>query len=123
MMPWKRWSWRYRIGALFALMLLLQGASCPQITNILPRYQVPGIGSVVPEKYYSSDLGKHYYVVEYPQTLNGFTTYTHGYYYEGSAQYQTIDNYFRAHPELSVVSFERFGTPGAASTLPTPPVQ
>ncbi len=123
MMPWKRWSWRYRLGVLFALMLLLQGASCPRITNMLPRYQVPGAGSVVPEKYYAPNLGKHYYVVEHPQTLNDVTTYTYGYYYEGSAEYQTIDNYFRAHPDLPVVSFERFGIPGAAGSLPAPAAQ
>jgi hypothetical protein len=123
MTTWKRWTWRYRIGALFALMLLLQGASCPEITNMLPRYQVPGVGSVVPEKYYASNVGKHYYVVERPQTLNGVTTYVYSYYYEGSPQYQAIDTYFRAHAELPVVGFERFGIPGSAGSLPTPPVQ
>ena len=109
---------------LAALLLLLQGASCPEITNMLPRYQVPGIsGGVVPEKYYASNVGKHYYVVEHPQTLNGITTYVYSYYYEGSPQYQAIDNYFRAHPELPVISLERFDTPGGANSLPPPPVQ
>lgn len=123
MTTWKRWSWRYRIGALFALTLLLQGASCPQITKILPRYQVPGIGSVVPERSYDANVGKYYYRVEYKHVVNGMTYYTHGWYYEGSWQYQTIDNYFRAHPDLPVLGLDRYATPGGASALPPPAVQ
>lgn len=123
MTPWKQWSWRYRIGVLFTLMLLLQGASCPKLTKLLPAYQVPGVGSVVPEKYYSSDLGKHYYLIENKSTVNGYTSVGYGYYYEGSWQFQAIDDYFRAHPELPVISLDRFDAPGGASSLPPPAVQ
>ena len=118
MTTWKRWPWSYRVGVLFALALLLQGASCPYIDSLLPRYQVPGIGAVIAQRYYNAHTGQHYFKIDRPETLAGKTYYGESYCYEGSEAYQTIDTYFRVHTELQVADFDRSAIPGGAASLP-----
>jgi hypothetical protein len=120
MSTWKRWPWRYRLGALFALMLLLQGASCPQIAKILPTYAVPGVGDVVPEKFYDRDLDRYYYTVRV-KYADDPPRYYDQHHHQGSPEYQAIDSFFKAHPEFYVV--DRDVIPGGAARHPPPPVQ
>jgi hypothetical protein len=120
MSTWKRWPWRYRLGALFALMLLLQGASCPQIAELLPTYAVPGVGDVVPEKYYESDIDRYSYKVRVKYADNP-PRYVYERFYQGTPEYQAIDTFFRTHPEFYVV--DRDVIPGGAAVHPPPPVQ
>ena len=119
MTTWKRWPWYYRVGALFALALLLQGASCPYVVNFLPRYQVPGVsGNVIPEKYVDG-YGRRYYVVEHVQTRDGRDYPYMSYHYYDSAEYQRIDAYFRVHTELQVIGYDRSAIPGGTGALPS----
>lgn len=120
MAAWNRWSWRYRAGVLLALMLLLQGASCPEIAKILPTYAVPGIGDVVPEKYYESDIDRYSYLVRKKYADNP-PRYVYERFYQGTPEYQAIETFFRTHPEFYVV--DRDVIPGAVAVSPPPPVQ
>jgi hypothetical protein len=119
---WKRWSWRYRLGALFALMLLLQGASCPLDLFQRPTVAVPGVGNVIFE-YFSDDPSNGYFLVEQIDR-NGARGFRRVYY--PSREYVIIlgtfinrGDYVPGQWWLSGLA----GLPGAAGTFPTPPVQ
>jgi len=114
MSTWKRWSWRYRIGVLFALMMLLQGASCPTYLDET-AYSVPGIEGKVIAKRYVTDSGRHYYLIEIPGP-NGTQDYR--YAYDDSAAYQVIENYFLGSPNISVNGLDRAGLPGGSGAPP-----
>jgi hypothetical protein len=120
-MPWKRWSLPYRIGILFALMMLLQGASCLAVSDLIPSFTVPGAGGKVYAEVFRSANGVPYYQVLVRD--DGKTRYF-TYVYPGNPQYDAIVNFFRSHPEITVYDFfAPASVPGAAGSPPPPPLQ
>lgn len=121
MSAWKRWSWRYRVGALFALALLLQGASCPVDVFQRPTVAVPGVGNVIPE-YFKDGPANGYFLVEQIDR-NGARGFRRVYY--PSREYMIILGIFiqRGDNVPGQWWHSSPGIPGASGTLPTPPVQ
>lgn len=121
MSTWKRWSWRYRIGVLFALMMLLQGASCPLPNNNTPTFMVPGVKGPVLAQRFTDDRGRRYFmVVTYEK--DGVRGYRYVFQDENATEYAIIDQHFYfVNSPASVVS-DRAGLPGA-SGAPPPPAQ
>jgi hypothetical protein len=120
MTTWNRWPWRYRLGALFALMMLLQGASCPLDVFQRQTYTVPSVrGGVIAERFID-DSGRHYFLIE-EIDRNGARGFRRAYI--GSPDYQTIMVYFWANRDTFPVVFDRAGVPGGAGSLPVPAVQ
>lgn len=122
MTTWKRWSWRYRLLALGALLLLLQGASCPVDLLSRPTYVVPttsGNLRVIGEAF-TDEQGRSYFLVEdvTPGGARGLRRV-----YPGTAEYFFLVTWFEKSRIENTGPFDRSGIPGAASTLPAPPVQ
>lgn len=122
MTTWKRWSWRYRIGALFALVLLLQGAACPLPPDNTPTYDVRNVGKVVGQRYYDSRKNQYYFLVVVEEK-DGAKGYRYVYERDNAAEYWYIDftllNIY-GHPPGTP---DRAGIPGGAGGLPAPAVQ
>jgi hypothetical protein len=122
MSTWKRWPWRYRLGALFALMLLLQGANCPlhvfqQQTYKVPSDAVPGR---VIATWFTDENGEQYFLMEEIDSRTGARGFRR--VYPDSGAYWAILIYFRTHPEFAGV-FDRQVIPGGVVRHPPPPVQ
>lgn len=117
-LPWKRWSWRYRLGILFALMLLLQGATCP-IAESTPAFTVPGVGPVFADTEYDDATGRFGYVIK--RIVPGTGRYER--VYPGDPRYAIIQKFFQTHPLLPPNQADRAGIPGGIGVLPAPPVQ
>lgn len=120
MTTWKRWSWRYRVGALFALALLLQGASCPVDVLTRPTYYVPAVNKRVIAEYFIDEHGNPYFLVETIDSTGarGFRRTVFN-----SPEYIFILLYFVQFQDDFPGIFDRAGTPGGTGTLPTPAVQ
>lgn len=123
MTAWKRWSWRYRIGALFALALLLQGANCPLDVFQRTTVNVPGVGNVIAE-YFKDGPASGYFLVEQIEG-DGARGFRRVYY--PSPEYFIILGFFQQRgdhvPGQWWLQGQAAGLPGAAGTLPAPPVQ
>lgn len=122
MTAWRRWSWRYRVGALFALALLLQGASCPVDLLSRPTYVVrtnSGDLKVIGEVF-TDEKGETYFLVEdiTPSGARGLRRV-----YPGTLEYYLIVIWFETSRTEGTGPFDRSGFPGASGTLPAPPVQ
>jgi hypothetical protein len=120
MTAWKRWSWRYRVVALFALALLLQGASCPVDIFQRPTFPVPGVGNVITERFID-DTGAGYFLVEQidKNGARGFRRY-----YYPSREYVIIIGYITQRGDyLPGMWYPASSVPGAVGTLPSPPLQ
>jgi hypothetical protein len=120
---WTRWSWRYRLGALFALMLLLQGASCPLDLFQRATVAVPGVGNVIFE-YFRDGPANGYFLVE-EITAGGARGFRRVYY--PSREYMIILGTFINRgdnvPGQWWLDGGGSGLPGATGTSPIPPVQ
>ena len=124
MSAWKRWSWRYRVGALFALALLLQGASCPLDLFSRPTFFVPtssdGDGLRVIGELFTDEKGDHYYLVETigPGGARGFRRV-----YPGSLDYIRISWWWPTVVGQNNRPPDRSSIPGGSGMMPNPPVQ
>jgi hypothetical protein len=119
MSTWKRWSWRYRLGALFALALLLQGSYCPLFGQTGynfndPSFTVPGVGEVFLLK--DRNTGEYVLKVIDPATRRFVRIGP------GDPRFPAIDAVFRAMHVPQNPS-DRAGLPGGSGTAPLPPVQ
>ena len=121
MTAWTRWSRRYRVGALFALALLLQGASCPLDLFQRTTVNVPGVGNVIAERFID-ESGNGYFMVE-EIDRNGARGFRRVYY--PSREYVIIVGTFNQRGDYVPGQWWHSapGIPGAVGTLPTPPVQ
>ena len=118
-MPWKRLSHRYRIGALFALMLMLPGLTGCMFSIPAPRYTVPGVGGEVVGDLQTGSDGRRYYGIE--TVVNG--RLHQRVVYEGRREYALIDAYFRELRKPGHPANDRSSIPGGAGTPPPPAVQ
>jgi hypothetical protein len=122
MSTWKRWSWRYRISALFALMMVLQGASCPLPSDNLATFMVPGIKGPVLAQRFTDDRGRHYFmIVSYEK--DGVRGYRYVFEDSDPGEYLIIDHHFYFVNSSAPAGFDRAGIPGGAGTPPAVPVQ
>ncbi len=120
MSAWKRWSWRYRVGALFALSLLLQGAYCPLHVLQQQTYTVPGVKGGVIAEYFIDENGDPYFMVEQIDSTGarGFRRTV-----LNSPEYMFILMYFWGNRDNFPGMFDRNVIPGGVAAHPPPPVQ
>lgn len=117
MAAWKRWSWRYRVGALFALALLLQGASCPLDLFQRATFHVPGVGNVIAERFYDAD-GNYFLVEEIDANgARGFRRY----YYPSREYVLIFGTIFNRGDYIPGLPSSSSAIPGAVGTAPAPP--
>jgi hypothetical protein len=121
MLVWKRWSWRYRIGVLFALLLLLQGATCPLDLFQRTTVAVPEVGNVIVEYFWDGPANGYFLVEQIDR--NGARGFRRVYY--PSREYVLIIATFRQRGDYVPGQWwnSPSSIPGAAGTLPAPPVQ
>jgi len=123
MHTWKRWSWRYRVGALFALALLLQGSNCPlggsrTFLATDPTYTVPGVGEVFRFVDIEEERGASYVIKEIDPSTGRYWRI-----YPGDPRYGLIAAYFGNLSRGSSNPPDRSSLPGGTGTPPPPPVQ
>jgi hypothetical protein len=118
MTAWKRWSWRYRVGIVFALMMLLQGATCP-IGDNTPTFSISGVGPVYADSEYDDATGRWGYVIK--RIVPGTGRYER--VYPGDPRYVIIQTFFGTNPSLPPSQTDRSSVPGGAGGLPAPPAQ
>jgi hypothetical protein len=123
MTTWNRWPWRYRLGALFALMLLLQGANCPLHVFQQQTYKVPSdaVSGRVIGAWFTDENGKNYFLMEEIDSRTGARGFRR--VYIDHPAYWPIFLYFGAHPDFGPGMFDRQVIPGGVARHPPPPVQ
>ncbi len=119
MSAWKRWSWRYRVGVLFALALLLQGANCPLHVFQQQTYAVPNAPGRVIGTWFTDENGQNYFLMEEIDSRTGARGFRRIYSNHGA--YWTIFFYFM-QPDFAHV-LERQVIPGGVARHAPPPVQ
>lgn len=121
MTTWKRWSWPYRVGVLFALLLLLQGASCPLDVFQRQTYTVPGVKGGVIAQWYADENGDPYFLVEEIDSKTGARGFRRTVF--NSPEYMFILMYFWGNRDTFPGVFDRDVIPGGVARHPPAPVQ